>query len=208
MNEPIREPDCEVHPLAITVTGQAVTGTARASWGTVEVTMLLPFAGLSRSWSDMDWILAHDFALGGWWDGSPYPYSDEAKAEAEKLLAAMYLDCLAVRRHREEVKRECRQARQELERAAKEAAAGREALRQERLALRRRLKAGEIDSRAYQQALLGPRSREKEIEQTREKETKQVGEWFTERVWILIDRKLSLDEAEGLLAVAAGAGER
>jgi hypothetical protein len=169
--------------------------------------MLLPFAGLSRSWSDMGWIMANDIALGGWWDGSPYPFSHEAKAEAEKLLAAMYLDCLAVRRHREEVERECRQARQELERAAGEAAASREALRQERPALRRRLKAGEIDSRAYQRALLGPRKREKEIERAREKETKQVGERFTERVWILIDRRLSLDEAERLLAVVGEAGE-
>jgi hypothetical protein len=198
------DPDRETYPLAISVEGQAVTGTVRPNWGTLEVAIATPFAGLTRSWTDMDWIMANDMSVGGWWDGSPYLFTDRVKAEAERLLAGLFLDCQAVQQHQDEVRNECGQARQELEGLAREVASRQEALRQERLALRRRLRAGEMDHREYQAAVLGLRRRGREIEAAGKKAVKQALERFTARARSLTGRELSLEDAERSPALTGG----
>ncbi len=113
-NHPL-EADLVERPLAVTVEGRTVTGVARANWGAVEVTITSPIAGLSSSWDGRCWCFAmachhrpeYRYALGG-------EFTARGVQAAERMLAGMYLDWLAVCRHGAEVDAACRRTRQEI----------------------------------------------------------------------------------------------
>ncbi len=113
-NHPL-EADLVERPLAVTVEGRTVTGVARANWGAVEVTITSPIAGLSSSWDGRGWCFAmachhrpeYRYALGG-------EFTARGVQAAERMLAGMYLDWLAVCRHGAEVDAACRRTRQEI----------------------------------------------------------------------------------------------
>jgi hypothetical protein len=191
-------------PLILFVEGRTLTGTARANWGAVEVTITSPLSGVTRSRDGRGWAFAmmchhrpdERFAL----DGGFTPRGLET---ARRMLADIYLDWLAVTGHEAEVDAAARRTRQELADLARQVEASRLPCLEERQALRRAFKAGELSQRDYQ-------ARRKEVGRALEQATfalyraeHAAGVRFA--VWIegLCGRKMSLVEAERLLTEVA-----
>jgi hypothetical protein len=136
------------------------------------------------------------FALGGL-------HSPNREGAAERLLAGIYLDWLAVTRHSADVDAACRRAREEQAELSRSADAQSGPQLQERAGLRRSFKAGELSQRDYQARLKEPGRLLERIEWDRRAAERGVQLRFTAWAEGFCGRALTLEEAERLLAEPA-----
>lgn len=190
--------------LTIVVAGRPVTGTARANWGAVEVTVTSPVAGPSRRLDGRGWAFGlacslrpeYRFALAG-------EFTARGLEVAERLLADLFLDWLAVSWHAEEVKRAVRQTGQDLAAIGRDYEPRRQPLHERKDDLRKLFKAGELTQQEYQRRRKELGRELEELDHDRREAEAAVRErfevWFSGRC----GRRVPLDEAERLLAGAA-----
>src|SRR5438876_3256243 len=100
-------------PITVTIEGRLVTGTARAGWGHIEVTITSPITGVTRSQNRRSVSFA--------WYAGHYPEARYAfqgaltakgQHDAEQMLIGIYMDYVAVKQHEAAVDAECRRTRQ------------------------------------------------------------------------------------------------
>jgi hypothetical protein len=204
ITHPPLEGDWIERPLALVVEGRPLVGIARANWGAIEVTITSPIAGLTRVRDGRGWafaMLCHHyperrFALGG-------RLTDNGIQAARKLLADIYLDWRAIAQNGDEMDAACRRTRQELAELGRSFEALTQPARREKQVLRRAFKAGELTQRDYQRRLkeLGKQIDRIGCEWRLAEEV--IGMRFAARVQSRWGRKVSLEEAERLLAEVA-----
>lgn len=190
--------------LCIVVEGQAVTGTARANWGAVEVTITSPIAHVTRRWDGRGWafaMLAHHrpeerYACDG-------AFTARGLQSAERFLTDLYLDWLALSRIDGEVDEACRRARQELVTIEKGLAEQLRPLQERRSALRRAFRAGELTQQEHQRRRKAVKEEMDRCNSQRWEAEQAARRRFTAWLEGRCGRRLSLDDAEKLLLEAA-----
>lgn len=194
------EADWIERPLTITVEGQTVTGTARANWGTIEVSITAPIAYLTRTHNARGWAFAMKahycpeahFACGG-------ELTAKGRKTAESVLAGMYLDWLAVSLHQAEVDAECRCTQQKLNDLERNFTAHRRPLLQKRQALRGAFRAGEISQREYQRLRKEIQKQMDQLDWDRHREEQAAQSEFATWMQGCCGREVSFESAERLL---------
>lgn len=202
-NHPL-EADFVERPLTVIVEGRTVTGVACANWGVVEVDITSPIASLTRGRDVRGWCFAmtchhwpeYRFAFGG-------EFTTRGVQVAESMLSGMYLDWLAVSRQSGEVDAACRRTRQEIAGLEQMFAGRTQPLHEERTALRRQFKAGELTQKQYQARVKEIGKCLDRIDHERRDTEAAVRQRFA--VWLegRCGRRVSLDEAERLLVEVA-----
>jgi hypothetical protein len=190
--------------LSITVEERTVTGIVRANWGAIEVAITSPITGLSRSRDGRGWAFAlachhhpkYRYALGG-------ELTERGWQTADRFLADLFLDWLAVSRREAAVDERCRRTRRELADLDPVFTARTGPLYQERISLRRKFRAGELLQRDYQQRLKELRQRLEQVDQERCQAEAAIAQRFTDWLQERCGRNISLDTAEKLLAEVA-----
>ena len=151
--------------ITVTVEGRIVTGTAKAGWGHIDVTITSPIAGFTRSQNrrsvSFAWYAGHypeaRFAFQG-------ALTEKGQHEAEQMLEAIYRDYLAVKQHEAAVDAECRRTRQALADLVQGLPSEKQPLWEERSALRRAFKAGRLPQQQYQRQRKALRGRLYEVD--------------------------------------------
>jgi len=122
---------------------------------------------------------------------------------AVDLLADLFRDYLAVRRHEGEVDAACRRTRQELDALHRDFEARKGPPHQDRAALRRAFRAGGLTQSDYQRRLKGLGRELMRIERERWDAERAAGGRFAAWAEACCGRRVGLDEAERLLTEPA-----
>jgi hypothetical protein len=210
MSSPNAPPLCSdwvERPLSVTVEGRAVLGIARANWGAVEVTISSP-PGLGRTRDARGWsfaMLAHHrpdsrYVLEG-------RFTARGLEVAERLLADVYLDWLAVGRNRPAVEAACLRAKAELGELARSFGEATRPLVTDILALRKAFRAGELTQQEHQARRKGISRRLDDLARQRGEATLGVEARVAAWMESACGRSVALGEAERLLAVKAERAE-
>jgi hypothetical protein len=193
-------------PLLVEIGGRPVTGIARANWGAIEVRLTSPLAHASRGRDSRGAAFAlaatHQpslrFAVAG-------ELTHLGQDEALRYLTDLYLDALAVSRHRDAIEFACRQARRRLQAIDRSYAAASSRFTDERAALRRDFKAGWLTQQEYQRRRKELAAREaRDVDAPCRRFEAVVHSRFRHALVAICGRSLSLADAEALLAEPAG----
>jgi hypothetical protein len=190
--------------LSIPVEGRTVTGAARANWGAVEVTILSPITHVTWRWDGRGWAFAmlasnrpeSRFAFGG-------AFTAHGLQTAERMLTDIWLDWLAVSRHEAEADEACRRTQQELDVLAQDFADRVQPLHEQKTALRRAFKRGELTQRDYQMRRKDLDRKRDRIDQERREAERVIHGRFEATLEGRCGRRVSLEEVERLLSEVA-----